>query len=232
MLILVVEDDARVASFLSRGLAEEGYTVDVCSDGEQARRQVQAQPYALVLLDWSLPGLDGVSLLRAWRGAGVTTPVIMVTARRGVDAAILALDSGADDYVEKPFSFDELLARIRANIRRGDAQGSGAPQEVRLGGAVVDLRLREVTRDDGEREALSQREFELLDALLKDRGAVVSRGRLLDRVWGMSHDPTTNVVDVYIRYLRRKLEGDAVPVQDSIIETVRGRGYRLRSEVR
>ncbi len=226
MLVLVVEDDARVASFLVRGLREEGYTVDLCGDGEEALAQGMSQPYDAVLLDWMLPGLDGVALLRRWREAGLVAPVIMLTARRGVDAAVLALDQGADDYIEKPFSFEELLARLRANVRRAAARGEAASR-VQVGTAWVDLRGREV-RSGEEVHSLSGREFALLDMLLRHRGEVVSRGRLLDRVWGMSHDPTTNVVDVYVGYLRRKLDGGRAG--ESVIETVRGRGYRLREQ--
>ena len=217
MLILVVEDDERVAQFLRKGLREEGYQVDVCDRGDLAREQALAQPYDLVLLDWSLPGADGVALLRQWRQAGLSAPVIMLTARTGVDSTVLALDAGADDYIAKPFRFEELLARVRAHHRR--SQADGARQPVRIGAAAVDLRRRAVARG-GETVELSGREFALLELLLKHRGEPVSRGRILDRVWGASQDPLTNVVEVYIRYLRAKLGDEA-------IETLRGRGYRL-----
>jgi DNA-binding response OmpR family regulator len=217
MLILVVEDDERVAQFLRKGLREEGYQVDVVDRGDLAREQALAQPYDLVLLDWSLPGADGVALLRQWRQAGLSAPVIMLTARTGVDSTVLALDAGADDYIAKPFRFEELLARVRAHHRR--SQADGARQLVQIGAATVDLRRRVVTRG-GEAVELSGREFALLELLLKHRGEPVSRGRILDRVWGASQDPLTNVVEVYIRYLRAKLGDEA-------IETLRGRGYRL-----
>ncbi len=224
MLILIVEDDARVARFLSRGLQEEGHTVDVCERGDVAMDQGLAQPYEVILLDWGLPGLDGVSLLRHWRDGGLTAPVIMLTARTGVPATVLALDSGADDYLPKPFSFEELLARIRSVTRRLRREGPAGV--VRVGASTLDLRERTVTRG-GETDGLSGREFALLDLLLKHRGDVLSRSRILDRVWGVSADPTTNVVDVYIGYLRAKLDA---PGAASVIETVRGRGYRLRPE--
>ena len=224
MLILVVEDDARVASFLSRGLSEEGYTVDVCTRGDLAVEQGLAQPYDLVLLDWGLPGLDGVSLLRRWRSAGLDVPVVMLTARSGVDAAVLALDGGADDYIEKPFHLETLLAKVRAHERR---RRPGA--QVQIGACTVDTRRRTVNQGGTEVE-LSSREFALLDLLLRHRGDVVARGLILDRVWGMSHDPTTNVVDVYVRYLRQKLDAPSVGPDASCIETVRGKGYRLRAD--
>lgn len=233
MLILIVEDDARVADFLHRGLTEEGYLVDVCTRGDDAVAQGSAQPYDLILLDWGLPGTDGLSVLRQWRQAGMVAPVLMLTARGGIDPTVLALDAGADDYIEKPFSFEELLARIRAHFRRAQSQGA-AGALVQIGRATIDLRRRTIQRHH-ETHELSSREFDLLDFLLKNRGEVVTRTRILDRVWGMSHDPTTNVVDVYIRYLRAKLDGPTLdntanPPEVSVIETIRGRGYRLRPE--
>lgn len=228
MLLLVVEDDAAVARFLTRGLREEGFQVDLCENGADAAEQGLAQPYDLLLLDWALPDMDGVSVLRRWRAGGVEAPVIMLTARTGVSSTVLALDAGADDYLEKPFSFEELLARIRARLRR-IPQSTDAGQ-VQVGTATVDLRRRVLLRGQEELE-LSRREFVLLDVLLKHRGEVLSRSRLLDLAWGMSHDPNTNVVDVYVRYLRNKLDGEERPgVAGSIIETVRGRGYRLRPQ--
>ena len=224
MLVLIVEDDDRVAQFLHRGLHEEGHTVDRCATGEEALRQGTRQPYDVILLDWGLPDMDGVSVLRSWRDAGVTASVIMLTARSGVDATVLALDAGADDYIEKPFSFDELLARMRAHARRNEFTGETGLQ---VGPSRIDLRQRRVVREDAEYE-LTSREFELLDLFLKNRGEVLSRSAILDRVWGMSHDPTTNVVDVYVRHLRTKLDADEA--DSSVIETARGSGYRLKNE--
>lgn len=227
-LLLVVEDDPRVARFVVRGLREEGFTVDVCEDGESAIKQGLALPYDLALLDWSLPGLDGVTVMRRWRAEGMQAPIIMLTARTGVEATVLALDEGADDYISKPFRFEELLARVRAHLRRARLDGE-AVGRVQIGGATLDPRRRTIELGGAQSE-LSSREYALLDCLLRHRGQVISRSRILDQVWGLSHDPTTNVVDVYVRYLRQKLDGEGVPVADSCIETVRGRGYRLREQ--
>lgn len=229
MLILVVEDDASVLRFISRGLREEGHTVDVCQDGEAAITQGALQPYDMILLDWTLPGQDGLSVLRAWRSRGVVSPVIMLTARDGQDAELLGLDAGADDYITKPFSFEILLARMRALLRRASSVQDQPLQQVQLGEAVLDLRARTIQRA-GERYELSSREFALLDHLLKHRGEVVSRTRIMDRVWQVSFDTTTNIVDVYIRYLRQKLDEPGCASQDSLIETVRGKGYRLKAQ--
>lgn len=224
MLILVVEDDARVASFLTRGLTEEGHVADLCTRGDDAIVQALHQPYELALLDWRLPGQDGLAVLRAWRERGFDAPVIMLTARDDHDSAVLALDAGADDFVSKPFSFEELLARIRARARR---QHAGGALSIAIGAARFSPKDRTITRA-GTKHTLSPREFALLDYLLEHRGEVVTRSRILDAVWGMHHDPTTNVVDVYIRYLRQKLDGESSETKVSAIETIRGRGYRLR----
>jgi DNA-binding response OmpR family regulator len=230
--ILVVEDDERVARFLVRGLREEGFHINHCGDGRTGLETGLAQTFDLVLLDWSLPDLDGLSVLKRWRDHGLVTPVILLTARGGTDNRVMGLDHGADDYMEKPFSFEELLARIRANVRRHRLSGgfSGEPSALALGEAWVDLGRREVRLGE-QVHVLSNREFQLLRFLLEHRGETLSRGRILDRVWGMSHDPSTNVVDVYIRYLRDKLDSAEQRATGlSIIETVRGRGYRLKPE--
>jgi two-component system OmpR family response regulator len=226
MLVLVVEDDKRVADFLTRGLREEGHVVDHCTDGATAIEQGTRLPYEFVLMDWNLPSGDGVSVIRALRAAGVLAPVIMLTARSGVDATIIALDAGADDYLTKPFHFEELLARMRS-LQRRSAQAESSVGSAQIGSASLDLRRRVLIHPRSGEEALSAREFALLDLLLRDRGEVVTRTRILDRVWGVHYDTTTNVVDVYIRYLRQKLHSEAT---DSVIETIRGRGYRLRTQ--
>lgn len=225
MLLLVVEDDANVARFLVRGLQEEGWDVDVCARGDDAVHQGTRHPYDLILLDWRLPGLDGLSVLREWRERGLATPVIMLTARGNTESTVEALDAGADDFLSKPFRFEELLARIRARLRRS----SNERTNVRIGDATVDLKRRTVERA-GETISLTSREFDLLDLLLRERGQVVQRMRILDSVWGVQHDVTTNVIDVYIRYLRAHLDGPSTEPSQSVIQTVRGQGYRLRKE--
>lgn len=222
MLVLIVEDDSSVSRFLCKGLREEGYLVDLCTEGQTASEQALKQPYDVIILDWSLPDYDGLNLVRQWRAKGLHTPILMLTARIGVDATILALDSGVDDYLNKPFSFEELLARIRALIRRNL---NNLQTSITLFDTQIDLRTRRVIRGEQHHE-LSAREFALLDALLQSRGEIVSRTKLLERAWGLSHDPNTNVVEVYIRYLRHKLDEEGMP---SMIETIRGRGYRLKS---
>ncbi len=176
MNILVVEDDERVARFLVRGLKEEGFNVSHCPDGKSALETGLSQTFNMILLDWSLPDLDGLTVLKRWRDAGVVGPVIMITARTGIDNTVLSLDHGADDFIEKPFSFEELLARIRANIRRCQLSGgANKPSRLlRLGAAEVDLEAREVVCQ-GERTSLSNREYHLLNFLLKNRGKVLSR---------------------------------------------------------
>lgn len=223
MKVLVVEDDASVARFLVRGLREEGYDVDICSDSESAALNIQRIEYDAIILDWMLPDGDGVSMLRGWRARGIDAAVLVLTARGGTDSIVVALDSGADDYLTKPFSFEELLARLRALGRRTTTRSAFA-----LGGARVDLSARTITRGD-QVESLSNREHALLKLLIEHRGEILGRMRILDAVWGVNNDPTTNVVDVYIRYLRTKLEGAGATSSSSIIETVRGKGYRLRA---
>ncbi len=226
MLILVVEDDRSVSRFLVRGLQEEGHRVDLCEDGVSAAEQGLSQPYDVILLDWMLPDQDGISVLRSWRSRGLQSAVIMLTARDDSRAVVTALDAGADDHLAKPFRFEVLLARIRAVARRTQRHAETAGQ-VKIGVASFDPHERTVTLD-GEARPLSRREFDLLDFFLLERGQVLSRSRLLDRVWGVSRDPNTNVVDVYVRYLRAKLDVPGATPAESVIETVRGRGYRLR----
>lgn len=226
MLLLVVEDDQNVARFIVRGLQEEGWTVDLCVRGDDALTQGTRHPYDLILLDWRLPGLDGLSVLREWRARGLETPVLMLTARDDTASTVDALDAGADDYVRKPFRFEELLARIRAHTRRA---ASASHPSVQIGDARLDMKLRSVSRG-AHQATLRNREFELFDLLLRERGQIVSRARILDTVWGVQHDVTTNVIDVYIRYLRAHLDAPHVDIANSAIETVRGQGYRLRNE--
>jgi two-component system, OmpR family, copper resistance phosphate regulon response regulator CusR len=214
--ILIAEDEERIASFVEKGLRAQGYTTTVVTDGEEALQLGRSGLFDLVLLDIGLPGRDGFSVLRAMREAGTRTPVIILTARDGVEDTVTGLEHGADDYVTKPFRFAELLARVRARLRDS---GTSEVTSLAVGGAELDLRTRRITVD-GHAEDLTTREFTLAELLFRHPGQVLSREQILSHVWGFDHDPSSNVVDVYIGYLRRKLGQDA-------IETVRGVGYRL-----
>jgi two-component system, OmpR family, response regulator len=218
MRVLLVEDDARLSSALARGLRGEGYAVDVAGDGDEAVVQARVYDYDLVILDVMLPGTDGVSVCRMLRDAGRWSPVLMLTARAGVADRIRGLDAGADDYLIKPFAFGELVARVRALLRRGAPE---RPVVLVAGDLEVDPARRSVMRA-GQRVALSAREFAVLEYLARRAGQVVSRSELLDHVWDRNYEGSTNIVDVYVGYLRRKLEN---PFGRPLIRTVRGAGY-------
>jgi DNA-binding response OmpR family regulator len=219
--LLVVEDEDRVASFLVKGLRAHGYAVEWVSTGRDALRRAADADIALMILDLGLPDLDGLEVLKSLRERGVTVPVLVLSARGRVDDRVTGLDLGADDYLAKPFAFEELLARIRANLRpRADV----SPGVLRAGGISID-RLRREATVGGRTFSLSAREFALLQAFVGHPGQVLSRQELLSMAWGMDFDPGTNLVDVYVGYLRRKL-GEA------LLETVRGSGYRLRLDGR
>ena len=215
--ILIVEDEARLAAFLEKGLRAAGFTTAVCDNGDDAAAIASGDDFDLVLLDVGLPGRDGFSVLRVIRARGERLPVIMLTARDDITDTIAGLDGGADDYVTKPFVFDELLARVRARLRE-DPRRAAQPV-LRAGAISLDLRSRRATVDGADVE-LTAREFTLLETFITHPGQVLSREQLLSRVWGYDYDPGSNVVDVYVGYLRRKLG-------DGAIETVRGMGYRL-----
>ena len=214
--ILIVEDEPRIASFLAKGLRAAGLTPSVAEDGFTAVQRAGTGEFDLVLLDVGLPGQDGFAVLRQLRARGLRTPVIMLTARDSVADTVAGLDTGADDYVTKPFRFEELLARVRARLR--PAETAGAPT-LEAGGVLLDLQTRQAVVE-GRQVELTAREFTLLETLLRHRGQVLSREQLLSHVWGYDQDPGSNVVDVYIGYLRRKLGRHC-------IATVRGMGYRL-----
>jgi two-component system, OmpR family, response regulator len=222
MRLLVVEDEPQLAAVLARGLREEGYAIDVAERGEDALWMAKAAPYDAILLDVMLPGADGFEVCRSLRAGDVWSPVLMLTARDGVDDRIVGLDAGADDYLAKPFSFDELLARIRALIRR--APGA-RPVVVEVGDLRLDPGARRAWRGETELD-LSPKEFALLELFLRRPGKVLSRSELLDGAWDMSYERRSNVVDVYVRYLRDKIDR---PFGCTSIETVRGLGYRLRA---
>jgi DNA-binding response OmpR family regulator len=214
--ILVVEDEVRISSFVAKGLGAAGYSVSVVGDGMDALESARAGDFDLVLLDVGLPGIDGFEVLRRLRAAGSRVPVIMLTARTAVTDTVAGLDGGANDYVPKPFKFDELLARIR--VRLHDA-GQVQSSVLAHAGLELDLRTRRASVG-GRTMDLSAREFALAEEFLRHPDQVLSREQLLSRVWGLDFDPGSNVVDVYVRYLRAKFGAER-------IETVRGMGYRL-----
>jgi len=220
MRILVVEDEAAIADFVQRGLTAEGHRVEVAGDGPSGEQRALETDVDLVILDRMLPGRDGLDVLARIRASKPGLPVIVLTARGEIADRVDGLDAGATDYVVKPFAFDELAARVRAHLR---APGQPAATRLSAAGIEMDLLSREVTRD-GEAVRLSAKEFELLAHFLRHPNQVLSREQLLSAVWGYDFDPKTNVVEVYVGYLRRKLAGagGAVP-----IETLRSMGYRL-----
>jgi two-component system OmpR family response regulator len=220
MRVLVVEDEVKMARLLRRGLVEEGHAADVASKGEDALWMAQAHPYDAIVLDVMLPGRSGFDTCRELRTAGVWAPVLMLTARDAVDDRVAGLDAGADDYLTKPFSFAELLARLRALVRRG---GVERPTEVAVGDLRLDPASRRVRRGKTEIR-LSPKEFALLETFMRRPGQVLSRLQLLEHAWDFAYENRSNVVDVYVRYLREKIDR---PFGTSSLETVRGVGYRL-----
>ena len=220
MRILVVEDEPAIAEFVERGLRAAGYAVDCAADGDEAERRASAGQYDLVLLDILLPGKDGLEVLAAIRERDRQTPVILLTALGEIEDRVRGLDRGATDYVVKPFSMEELLARVRAHLRRPHQQTADV---LEVGDVHMDLGTRRVERG-GEEVKLTAREFELLAYLMRHPGQVLSREQILNAVWGFDHEPGTNVLEVYVSYLRTKLRRNG---SEAPIETVRGAGYRL-----
>jgi DNA-binding response OmpR family regulator len=223
MKILVVEDERKVASFIKQGLEEEGYTVDVAPDGEQASLMAHVGEYDAILLDVLLPRRNGFEVAAELRREGRTTPIMMLTSRDAVEDVVRGLDSGADDYLAKPFRFEELLARLRALIRRGGAQRH---EELHYGPIRMD-RLRHEVHVDGRRLELTPREYQLLEHFLLHPEEVVRRTTLLEKVWEMHFDPESNVVDVHVGNLRRKLTAAAGA---SLLHSIRGVGIVLRQD--
>jgi DNA-binding response OmpR family regulator len=221
--VLVVEDDEKIASFLVRGLSGYGYQVSHADSGDDGLELALTPEIGLVILDLSLPGMGGLELLGRLRAERPDIPVLVLTARDALDQKVRALDLGADDYMTKPFALDELLARLRALTRRSDQRSADA---IEVGDLRLDLLSRRATRA-GTAIELSTREFTLLEYLMRHPGQVLSRVQILATVWEYDFDPQSNVVDVYVRYLRRKVD---VPGAPSLIETVRGTGYRFRSD--
>jgi two-component system OmpR family response regulator len=222
MRVLVVEDERKLGELLRRGLGEEGYAADLAARGEEALWMAQAVPYDAIVLDVMLPGADGFEICRRMRGSGVWAPVLMLTARDAVDDRVNGLDAGADDYLTKPFAFEELLARLRALTRRAPVERPPVLQ-------VADLRLdpaaHRAWRGDQELD-LSAKEFALLELFMRRPGVTLSRTQLLDGAWDIAFESRSNVVDVYVRYLREKVDR---PFGHHSIETIRGVGYRLRA---
>lgn len=221
MRILVAEDEPGVSRFIQKGLSENGYATDVVEDGIEAIEHLEAYDYDIVILDIMMPRLDGIGVLRRMREVGNTSPVILLTARDGVDDRVGGLDAGADDYLVKPFAFPELLARIRALLRRPPIVHGG---DLEVGPIKMDPAMHAVTVDQVPVQ-LSIREYALLELFLRYPGQVLTRTQIAQSVWRNNFDTGTNVVDVYVGYLRRKLDRGQ---NESCIETIRGVGYRLR----
>lgn len=222
MRILIVEDEPKVASFIRRALEEERYAVDVCSDGIQGRDLASEVNYDLIILDLMLPGLPGLDVLKELRSGRVKTPILILTARSEVDQRVNGLDAGADDYLTKPFAIEELLARARALLRRAGGKPSGIVQ-------VDDLILNPVTHDvtrGGQRIDLTSKEYALLEYMMRNAGRVLTRTMIAEHVWNLDFDTFTNVIDVYIRYLRNKIDRGRTR---GLIHTVRGSGYTLKA---
>ena len=222
MKVLVVEDDAQILSFIEMGLREAGFDVEVSSNGDEGYELARSGPYSVIVLDIMLPGRDGLSILSNLRGQKNDVPVILLTARSEANERVQGLNLGADDYLCKPFFVEELVARIHALARRHDGHGNSQLQNGELS---VNLLTREVSRGDRLVE-LTTREFSLLEILMSAVGNVVSRTQLLSRVWGYEFDPQTNIVDVNVQRLRKKLSEEG---EEPLIETIRGVGYRMRA---
>ncbi len=220
MRVLVVEDQERISSFINKGLKEQGFVVDVCENGDDGYALATTEPYDAIVLDIMLPGRDGLSILKNLRKQGNAVPVILLTARSELDERLEGLNLGADDYLTKPFYIEELVARLLTIVRRS----AGEPTHLlKAGDLAMDLVHHSVTRD-GEDIQLSMREFSLLEFLLRSPGRVLSRTQICEHVWNYSFDPDTNLVDVYIQRIRKKVDKD---FPTKLIETVRGVGYRI-----
>jgi heavy metal response regulator len=223
MRILVVEDEKKVAGFMKKGLGEEGYAVDVAGDGREGLTMALDGVYDLIILDINLPKMDGLSVLREFRQSRGKTPVLLLTVRAAIEDKVLGLDTGADDYLAKPFAFQELLARIRALLRR---RGEIGPPRLQAADLTLDPARRVVSRG-AERIDLSTKEFALLDYFMRNPGRVLTRTMIAEHVWDYDFDPMSNIIDVYVNYLRKKIDTGREP---KLIHTVRGVGYVLQVE--
>jgi two-component system, OmpR family, response regulator len=225
MRVLVIEDDAETASYIRNGLTEEGHCVDIMADGRDGLVQASSDDYDVLIVDRMLPGLDGLSLVRILRGAGKPTPVLYLTSLGGVDDRLKGFEAGGDDYVSKPFSFAELLARVNALGRRSPMKGEETV--LRISDLEMDL-IGRVVRRAGEVIDLQPREFRLLEVLMRNKGKVITRTMLLERVWDFHFDPKTSVVETHISRLRAKIDK---PFQTELIHTVRGAGYSIGEHI-
>jgi heavy metal response regulator len=221
MRILLIEDEKKISDFIKRGLKEEGYAVDVSYDGEEGYFLAKTNTYDLILLDLMIPKIDGVTLCKKLRQDKMTAPIIMLTAKDTVRDKVTGLDAGADDYLAKPFAFDELLARIRAILRKKTDQ---APTKLQVGDLVLDLQTHKASRA-GKDIILTTKEYSLLEYLMRNAGKVVTRTMISEHVWDIDFDTFTNVIDVYINYLRNKVDAGH---KKKLIHTIRGRGYILK----
>ncbi|MBI5409399.1 MAG: response regulator transcription factor [Nitrospirae bacterium] len=221
MRLLVVEDERKIADFIKRGLKEEGYSVDAAYDGEEGHFLASTGPYDLIVLDLMIPKMDGVRLCRRLREEKISAPILMLTAKDSVKDKVAGLDAGADDYLTKPFAFEEFLARIRALLRKRDMP---AATRLQTGDMVLDLLTHKVTRSGKEIE-LTYKEYSLLEYFMRNAGTVVTRTMISEHVWDLHFDTYTNVIDVYVNYLRNKIDRGH---KNKLIHTLRGRGYVLK----
>jgi len=220
--VLVVEDESKIAGFIKRGLKEEGYSVDIASDGEEGYFLASTQDYDLIVLDLMLPKMDGLSLCRKLREGKIAVPILMLTAKDRVKDKVAGLDSGANDYLTKPFAFEEFLARCRALLRKHDVQSA---TKLQVGDLSLDLLTHKVARA-GKDIVLTPKEFALLEYFMRQEGTVVTRTMISEHVWDMHFDTFTNVIDVYINYLRNKIDRG---YEKPLLQTLRGRGYLFKA---
>lgn len=221
MRILIVEDEKKIAHLIKRGLKEEGYAADIACDGVEGEFLATTNEYDAIIMDVMLPRMDGISLCKSLKEKKVLSPVIMVTAKDAVSDKVNGLDSGADDYLTKPFAFEELLARVRALLRKRDNSGAA---KLKVGGLELDLQAHKVTRL-GKDIALTSKEYALLEYLMRNAGSVITRTMAAEHVWDINFDSDTNIIDVYINYLRKKIDGG---FKKGLIHTIRGRGYMIK----
>lgn len=221
MRILIVDDDRRLVGIIRRGMLEEGYAADVAYDGEEGEYLAEVNPYDLIILDIMMPRKDGVQVCQNLRARGINTPILMLTAKDAVEDRVRGLDAGADDYLVKPFAFNELAARIRALLRR---EAKTKSPELRVGDLVLNTVTRQLCRGDREIE-LTTKEYAILEYFMRHPNAVITRTMIEEHAWDYDFDSFSNLVDVYIRRIRRKIDNDG---EESLIQTVRGAGYRLR----